>query len=150
MAKARAEAVEPILILGLFALDRMTKAWAVDWLMPRGSVELLPFLSLTYVENTGAAFGLGQNRNVFFIIVALGLFGGLLYVRRRWAKKDPWLRAGTLLACAGALGNLYDRIAYGYVVDFVDLRVWPVFNVADSCVTVGACCLAWGMRDSKT
>jgi signal peptidase II len=48
---------------------------------------------------------------------------------------------------AGALGNLYDRIAYRYVVDFLYLHHWPVFNVADSCITVGACLLAWGLRE---
>ncbi|MDE2237203.1 MAG: signal peptidase II, partial [Elusimicrobia bacterium] len=59
--------------------------------------------------------------------------------------KDAWTRWGLLLVLGGALGNLYDRLAYGFVVDFIDLRVWPVFNVADSCISVGAACLMLGL-----
>lgn len=136
----------PAVLLAVFLLDRLTKRWAMDWLMPRHSLPVLPFFHFTYVENTGAAFGIGANRNAFFIGVSIVLLAVLFYLQRAWAKKSPWLQAGLLLVMGGALGNLYDRLAYGYVVDFLDFRVWPVFNVADSCVTVGAGCLAWGMR----
>jgi len=132
-------------LLALFAADRLSKVWALKDLAPRFSIPVLPFLRLTYVENTGAAFGIGRSRNGLFIGVILALLGVLFTMRRRWPREDAWLEAGFLLVTAGALGNLYDRLAYGFVVDFIDLRVWPVFNVADSCVTVGACCLAWGL-----
>jgi signal peptidase II len=68
---------------------------------------------------------------------------------RRWPKDDLWLQAGGLLVLAGAVGNLYDRVFYRYVVDFLYLHHWPVFNVADSCITIGALLLAWGLRDEK-
>jgi signal peptidase II len=67
-------------------------------------------------------------------------------MRRKWPESNARLYYGTALVAGGALGNLYDRIVYGYVVDFFDLIVWPVFNIADSCITVGACLLAWGLH----
>jgi signal peptidase II len=136
----------PVVLLAIFVVDRLTKQWAVGWLMPRTSVELLPFFHLTYVENTGAAFGIGHSRNRFFIILSTLLIGFLFYLQRTWKTKNAWIQMGLLLVAGGALGNLYDRLVYGFVIDFMDFRVWPVFNVADSCVTVGAGCLAWGMR----
>lgn len=138
--------VRPVLLAALLALDRWTKNWAMGWLSERGPLPVAPFFYLTYVENTGAAFGIGRARNGFFIGLSLALLAGLFYLQRTWPKDNPWLRVGVLLVLAGAVGNLYDRIAYGFVVDFLDFRVWPVFNVADSCVTVGAGCLAWGLR----
>lgn len=142
----RSVLARPLGLAALLVLDRLTKRWALDWLEPRGSVPVLPFFHLTYVENTGAAFGVGRARNGFFIGLSLLLLGGLFYLQRSWPKENRWLRAGLLLVTAGAVGNLYDRLAYGFVVDFLDFRVWPVFNVADSCVTVGACLLAWGLH----
>lgn len=137
---------EPGVLLGLLAADRVTKAWALDWLRERVSVPVTAFFHFTYVENTGAAFGVGARRNGFFIVFSTVLLAVLFVLRRRWPKDNPWLQYGSLLVAAGAVGNLYDRIAYGFVVDFLDFLVWPVFNVADSCVTVGAACLAWGLR----
>lgn len=130
----------------VFTADRLTKLWARRWLLPRASVAVLPFFHLTYVENTGAAFGIGFSRNAFFAGLSIVLLGVLFYLQRAWRGRSVWLQLGLLLVTGGALGNLYDRLAYGYVVDFLDFRVWPVFNVADSCVTIGACCLAWGLR----
>lgn len=137
--------VRPAVLLGIFIADRLTKLWALEWLAPRSGLPLLAFFHLTYVENTGAAFGIGHSRNRFFVFLTLALLGTLFFLRRRWPRHDRWLESGFLLVAGGALGNLYDRLAYGFVVDFLDFRVWPVFNVADSCVTVGACCLAWGL-----
>jgi signal peptidase II len=135
------------LALGLiFAVDRLTKWWALESLRPRGSIRVLPFFRLTYVENTGAAFGIGFSRNGLFVAVSTILLGVLFYLLRAWRGKNAWLRAGLVLVTGGALGNLYDRLAYGFVVDFLQLPMWPVFNVADSCVSVGACCMAWGLR----
>ncbi len=128
----------------IVGVDRLTKIWALRQLAPRMFIPVLPFFRLTYVENTGAAFGIGHRQNAFFIGLTVILLGGLAFLRRRWPR-GGWLEAGFLLVVGGAVGNLYDRCAYGYVVDFLDFRIWPVFNVADSCITVGACCLAWGL-----
>lgn len=137
-------------LVGLLALDRATKVWAAGTLKAAGTIPLIPFFDLTYVENTGAAFGMGRGANKLLTAVSVGLVVGLQVMRRRWPKDDLWLQWGALLVTAGAVGNLYDRIAFGYVVDFLHLHHWPVFNVADSCITVGAAMLAWGMKDEKT
>ncbi len=136
-------------IISLLALDRATKLWAMRELAPVGSIPLLPFFDLTYVENTGAAFGLGRGANGFFVLVSIGLTVALAWMLSRWPRDKAWLQWGGLLVLSGALGNLYDRVAYSYVVDFLHLHRWPVFNVADSCISVGACLLAWGLRDEE-
>lgn len=136
-------------VLGLLALDRATKLWALSALAPVGTIPLLPFFDLTYVENTGAAFGMGKGANGFFVLVSLGLTGALAWMMRKWPQDKLWLQWGGLLVVSGALGNLYDRLAYSFVVDFLHLHHWPVFNVADSCISVGACLLAWGLKDEE-
>lgn len=138
----RAAAVIPLL-----ALDRATKLWAVKALGAGATIPVIPFFDLVYVENTGAAFGMGRGAGKVLTAVSIGLVLGLQYLRRKWPKDDPWLQWGALLVTTGAVGNLYDRFAYGYVVDFLHLHHWPVFNVADSCISVGACLLAWGLRE---
>lgn len=138
----RAAAVIPLL-----ALDRATKLWAVKALGSGAVIPVIPYFDLVYVENTGAAFGMGRGAGRILTAVSIGLVIALQYLRRKWPKDDPWLQWGALLVTTGAVGNLYDRFAYGYVVDFLHLHHWPVFNVADSCISVGACLLAWGLRE---
>lgn len=127
----------------VLALDRATKGWAWDWLrlQPRGEMRLLPFFSLTYAENTGAAFSILRNSNAVLIAISLIVLGCLAFYRKELIK-DRWTRLGYWLVVAGALGNLYDRVLFGHVVDFLDFRIWPIFNVADSCICVGAGLLA--------
>ncbi len=134
-------------VVALLALDRASKVWAASSLATVGTIPLLPFFDLTYVENTGAAFGLGRGANKALTAVSVGLVIVLQVLRRRWPKNDPWLQWGALLVTTGAVGNLYDRLLFGYVVDFLHLHHWPVFNVADSCISIGAGMLAWGMKD---
>jgi signal peptidase II len=143
-------ALRPAVVLGLIALDRATKLWAMNSLRSDGSIPVFPGFELAYVENTGAAFNLGYGANTLFVFVSLGLIVYLIRLMSRWPKTDPWLQYGGALVLAGALGNLYDRVAYRHVVDFLYVHHWPVFNVADSCITVGACLLAWGLKDEKT
>ena len=138
----RAAAVIPLL-----ALDRATKLWAVKALGSGAVIPVIPYFDLVYVENTGAAFGMGRGAGRILTAVSIGLVIALQYLRRKWPKDDPWLQWGALLVTTGAVGNLYDRFAYGYVVDILHLHHWPVFNVADSCFSVGACLLAWGLRE---
>lgn len=140
----------PGAFVGIFSLDRLTKTLAIERLKPVSEIPLLPFFHLTYVENTGAAFGMGRSRNGFFIVLTAALLTGVFYLRRKWGSGSPWARWGLLAVAAGAAGNLYDRIVYGHVIDFLDFRVWPVFNVADSSITVGAACLAWGLSRTPT
>ena len=133
-----------LLVLAVLAADRLSKHWARTWLAARGGLPVAPFFHLTYLENTGAAFGVMRDSNGFFIILAVALMGGLIVWRRRLPEEDKISRAALSLILAGAAGNLYDRLAYGHVVDFLDFLIWPVFNVADSSISVGACLLALG------
>jgi signal peptidase II len=139
--------LRPAIVLTLLALDRATKLWAMRDLRPHGPIPVLPFFELSYVENTGAAFGMGHGANGLFIVVSAVLIVVLFRLLRRWPQGDLWLQAGGTLVLTGAVANLYDRVAYRFVVDFLYFHHWPVFNVADSCITVGAVMLAWGMKD---
>lgn len=126
--------------------DQATKFMAVKQLSPHVELPIAPFLNLTLVHNPGAAFGfLSQAsgwQNAFFIVVALVACGVILYMLRRLAAADRLIAAGLMLILGGAVGNLLDRLFYGYVIDFVDVYYgtwhWPAFNAADSAITLGA------------
>ena len=127
----------PAMVLSVFLLDRQAKAWALS-VLPLRSLEVAPFFHLTYAENTGVAFGMFRDSNLFFIFFSAALVGALLFLRRRIQAHGPAAAAGLALVLGGALGNLYDRIAYGFVVDFFDFSFFPaVFNVADIAIDVG-------------
>jgi signal peptidase II len=137
----------PAIVLSVFLLDRLAKAWVLERLYAQ-SVKVLPFLRLTYAENTGVSFGLFRDRNLFFMVFSAALVIALLLLRRRIQAHGRVAALGLALVLGGALGNLYDRISYGFVVDFLDFSFFPaVFNVADSAITAGAALLAWGMRE---
>lgn len=126
-----------IIILGL-VLDRITKVFAVNNFIDRpieGS-----FINLTYLENRGAAFGILQNRRIFFLIITLAIVCYLLYYFYKSYKKNPRiLNISLAMIITGALGNFYDRFVNGFVVDFIEFSFFsfPVFNVADIFVTLG-------------
>lgn len=136
-----------------FVLDRISKIWAAGTLRGQGDIRLWPgVLRLTYVENTGAAFGLFQGQQTLLAaitgIVLLALLIGLLLRGGRL----PWLpRCSLWLMIGGAAGNLYDRVAHQAVVDFIETELFrfPVFNVADICVCVAFAGLAGWILFSK-
>ena len=140
-------------LAGILLLDRLTKVWALQVLSEK-PVAVFPFFHLHYVENTGSAFGMFQNANGVLIWVMLAVICYILFSWRDLCANGKAVQWGTVFILAGAFGNLYDRITLGFVVDFLDFRVWPVFNVADSFVTIGACLFAWaiirGEFDKKT
>lgn len=139
----------PATVASVFLLDRASKALVLERLSMK-SVQVAPFFRLTYAENTGVSFGLFGGRNMFFLAFSAGLVGVLLFLRRRIQAHGALAALGFALVLGGALGNLYDRISYGFVVDFFDFSFFPaVFNVADSAITVGAVLLALGMKDAK-
>lgn len=137
-------------IAGLtFALDLWTKHWATESLADRDSLPVLgQFLRLTYTRNSGVAFGLGAGTNfpfyVFSLLAAIAIL--VLFVGGRVQGRTR--EVALALIFGGAIGNLVDRITTGLVVDFIDvgIRQWrfPVFNVADSAVTVGVALFALG------
>ena len=130
----------------VIVIDQITKYWAVRELATQPPIELLPFLNLTLVFNTGAAFGLlsdsGGWQNLFFVVVAVVISIVIVVnlYRMQWRQVQTAIALSVILG--GALGNVIDRVWHGYVVDFVDLHYqvwhWPAFNVADAAITVGA------------
>lgn len=99
---------------------------------------------LTYVENRGAAFGILQNQKWFFIVLTAIVLAVVIYVALRQKFKHPILCTALSLLAGGAVGNLIDRVVYGYVVDFLDFCLidFPVFNIADIFIVIGAILLA--------
>lgn len=110
---------------------------------------------LTYVTNTGAAFGLLRDQALLLTAIAVAVVAATVYMERHGAPAGLWMRIAFGLQLGGALGNLADRLRLGYVVDFIDLRWWPVFNLADSAIVVGVAMvivslLLSGAKSSKT
>jgi signal peptidase II len=136
-----------IIFLGLL-LDRLTKVWALSSLKENNGVILInDFFKLEYLENRGAAFGILQNKLVLLALVTLLVIVGMIYYIIKHKPKSKFLRISFALIISGALGNLYDRLFYKYVVDFIlvhykDIYYFPTFNIADSLVVVGTLILA--------
>src|SRR5690554_4858080 len=140
-----------LLSLAVVVLDLVTKAMASSWLGYAQPHEVLPFFNLTLLHNTGAAFSFLADhpgwQRWFFAAIAVGASVGLTIWLTR-LKRDETLLACSLAAIiGGALGNLYDRLVHGYVVDFLSFHVagwyYPAFNVADIGITLGAIGLIW-------
>ncbi len=135
-------------IIVLVALDQLAKRAAVAMLMPEGIIPAIPgIFEWRYVENDGAAFSLLAGRQGFLILftsIALVVLAFVLIFRR---PKEEWETTGLVLIFAGGIGNLIDRIAQGYVVDYINLLFmnFAVFNLADIYVTVGFVFLVLGM-----
>ena len=91
---------------------------------------------LTYILNSGAGFGILQQQKLLLIFISIIVIGVILYYIRK-IKNEKVLQVLAGLVLGGTMGNLIDRISYGYVIDFLDFRIWPIFNIADSFVTVG-------------
>lgn len=136
--------------LVLLALDRITKIAVIDTLAYGAFVHVTPFFNLCHVRNTGAAFSfLGEagGWQIFaFAGVAVVVCAACLFFL--WRNAARALFAGSMaLVISGALGNLWDRLRYGYVTDFLDFHAfgyhWPAFNVADICICLGAALLIY-------
>lgn len=122
-----------------FVLDRASKL-LVQRNLPLNSPQKLlgGLIYLTHTQNSGAAFSVGLNYGSVFLVLAAAVSVAIVVYNRRVPPSDIWLRVGLGLILGGALGNALDRAVAGSVTDFVDLRWWPVFNLADSCIVVGA------------
>ena len=126
----------------VIVVDQLVKSVVASSLKGGRVVDILGGLvRFDYTSNTGAAFGVFRAGGVFFAVVALVVSAGILAYFRRVATSPLLVRFALGLILGGALGNLIDRIRLGYVVDFIDLRWWPVFNLADSAIVVGVCLL---------
>ena len=131
----------------VLALDQLLKYLVVSRLAGRPPVDLIgSFVQLRYTTNSGGAFSLLTGAPLFFGVMAIVIVGGIVYASRRTRPLGMLVVLGLILG--GALGNLTDRLfrgdglLRGEVVDFVKVGIWPVFNLADSCVVVGGILLA--------
>ncbi|WP_311481342.1 signal peptidase II [uncultured Anaerococcus sp.] len=126
-----------IVIIGL-VLDRLSKVYAVKNFIEspiQGSI-----INLTYLENRGAAFGILQDKRLFFLLITIAIVCYLLYYFYKSYKTNPMiLNISLSMIISGALGNFYDRFVNGYVVDFIEFSFFsfPIFNVADIFVSIG-------------
>ena len=128
-------------ILILAMLDQFTKILILRFIPFQESIPVIPnFFSLTHVYNTGAAFGMLHDSNLFFLILAMVAFVALILMRKHF--QGGLMQTGWILLMAGIIGNVTDRLRLGHVVDFLDFQIgsyhWPSFNVADSCICVAA------------
>ena len=139
------------LAVAVIVLDLLTKYAASHFLSYAQPVEVLPFFNLTLLHNTGAAFSFLADhpgwQRWFFATVAIGASIGLTVWLSRVRADEKLLAIALPLIIGGALGNLYDRLIHGYVVDFLSFHVagwyYPAFNVADIGITLGAVGLIW-------
>ena len=127
-------------------IDQLSKYWVVDSLELYLSIEILPFFNFTYVQNPGAAFSFLADQagwqRWFFTAVASIASIVFIYWLAKTPKEQSCLGIAFALMLSGALGNLIDRVLFGYVIDFIDVYLgtyrWPAFNVADSAIFIGA------------
>ncbi|MBE7013289.1 MAG: signal peptidase II [Ruminococcaceae bacterium] len=139
-------------VAALIIADQLTKWLTIRFLKPVGSVELIPhILSLTYVENRGAAFGIMQNARWFFIAATTVVLVALVVYAIKTKPDSKLFKVSATLIGAGAVGNLVDRVARGFVVDMIQVNFvdFPVFNVADCCVVVGGILFCWYILKEK-
>lgn len=128
------------LVAALTAIDQFIKMTVITNLKPIGSITCIPgLLEFTYIENTGAAFGFFSGFSWVIMILTMLLSLALLVFLFRYKRHTFLSNTACILVVAGGIGNLIDRFAFGYVVDYIHVLFFPyVFNFADCCVVVGA------------
>ncbi|WP_422448216.1 signal peptidase II [Thermoanaerobacterium sp. DL9XJH110] len=128
----------------ILAADQLSKFLIRSTLRPHQSIPIITdVFHITYVQNTGAAFSILRGKTYFFTMVSILIILMIVYYAKKIPAGKKLLRFTLALICGGAAGNLVDRLRYGYVVDFLDFRVWPVFNIADSAIVAGVLILAY-------
>ncbi len=133
--------VASLTILWVILLDRLSKIYFTSTLDVGETIPIIANrIHFTLVYNTGIAFGLLKGRNEILLIIPAFIIAAILihlFISSRKGIAPPLYVFSFALIIGGAAGNLIDRFSYGYVIDFIDLRIWPVFNIADSCITIG-------------
>jgi signal peptidase II len=138
----------------VFALDQATKFLVLRHIPLGESWSLFPALArlakLTFITNTGAAFGMFPQMGALFLVIAIMVVVGVV-IFYHYLPQSIWVRVSVGLILGGAMGNGLDRVLRGYVVDFVDIGFWPIFNIADLSIVLGVGILAYYLweEDSK-
>ena len=130
-----------LLALLIVAADQITKFMIQKNFRTGQSVEVIKgVLNFTYVKNEGAAFGIMQGAKIAFIVITLAVFAAAFIYFKKYKPQSPLFLTATAFVLSGAVGNLIDRVALSYVRDFIDVAFisFPVFNIADSMICIGA------------
>ena len=137
-----------IFIIVLITADQIIKYWAANNLMPVGTMDFIKIgdidiMALTYVQNDGAAFSSFSGAKWFLIGLTSIMIIGLIIFIIKDKNKHPFMMLSTSAVIAGGIGNLIDRVRLGYVIDYLDVKLFnfAIFNFADICVVLGAICL---------
>lgn len=137
-----------IIILASALIDQISKYLVLELLVEKGSVTVIPHvLDLTYVENRGAAFGILQEHRWVFMVISVVAIALILFYIGKFKPQDKLTVISLALIAGGGVGNMIDRVFRGFVVDFIEATFvkFYVFNIADSCVTVGCVLLIIAM-----
>ncbi|MDP2719980.1 MAG: signal peptidase II [Dehalococcoidia bacterium] len=133
----------PLVAVAVILSDQVTKSWIGAHMVPGQSIPERGLVFITYVRNSGAAFGLAVNPNIIIVLAIVVAVTAAAFFYTQRAFQTGWFGFSLGLMLGGAVGNLIDRFRFGYVIDFIDVRFWPVFNIADSAISVGVGMLAF-------
>lgn len=124
--------------LVIILIDQLSKFFVRTNFQLNQSIPIINnIFHLTYINNTGAGFGILKAQALILIFVSISVIGIIFYNFDKIKNKETLLQIFVAFVLGGTIGNIIDRIAYGYVIDFIDFRIWPIFNFADSFVTIG-------------
>ena len=146
------QAITLLVIAALVAIDQVIKIAVVNRFAAGGSMDILfGLIRIRYVENTGAAFSALSGSGLLLILLTAALIIAAIVWYLRHGDCNRWLAAGVTLIVAGGLGNLYDRLTLGYVIDFIEVLFvrFAIFNVADVAVVCGTVCLIIGILKTE-
>ena len=139
-----------IVALLVVIFDQLTKYYVVENFYLGESVPVIEnIFHWTYILNPGAAFGMLEGSRWFFVVIAVGVLGGIWYMKDEINEGGWIMQYGAALFGGGAIGNLIDRARSGLVIDFFDFRIWPVFNVADIAICVGVAMILWKVLETE-
>ncbi|MCT4621370.1 MAG: signal peptidase II [Marinisporobacter sp.] len=133
-----------ILILLLIIIDQISKWIIQSKFLVNESIPIIEnIFHFTYVQNFGAAFGILKHQKIFFVVMTILVIGGIVVFLKKQKNLHKLVPYSLSLIVGGAIGNLIDRVRLGYVVDYFDFRIWPVFNIADISIVIGAVLLSY-------
>jgi len=139
-----------LLALVILAFDQIFK-YLVHHLMSFGqSIPIYSnFVKFTYVRNTGAAFSLFVGFSSYLIVIGVAVVIAVIFFHHKLSKNNYWMQVSLAFVLGGSLGNLLDRIFRSYVIDYIDITVWPVFNFADIMINIGVIMIAMKMFEKE-